>query len=114
MKKGSHDYMEKCPYCDQYMTSEQAESHVCDVPLRGIAQIPIMYLAEVKKENGDVTFHARGYDGILYRLCKTKHPMKSIRRLFTGDESDADFTEPVSTLALKARFKNGLSAEKKG
>jgi len=82
MKK-SHDYIEKCPYCSQFLTAEQAESHVCDVPLKGITQIPIMYLSEVKEENGDVIFLARGYDGILYRLCKTKRPMKSIRRKFT-------------------------------
>jgi len=97
MKKGSHDYMEKCPYCGQYLTAEQAKSHVCDVRLRGITQIPIMYLSEIKEENGDVMFLAGGYDGILYRLCKTKHPMKSIRRKFTGREYDADLTEPVKT-----------------
>jgi hypothetical protein len=80
--------LDRCPYCKKFMTSEQAENHICNSPLVDVKEISVLYFS--KNSNASV-IRARGLDGILYVLRKQKLP---IRRKNTDYQSDTEETEP--------------------
>jgi hypothetical protein len=89
------DYMEKCPYCNQYYLPIQKKDHFCDAPLIDVKEIPVIFSYDVSEDNGDKVTVARGYDGILYRLIRCKNPLidESLQRKRT----DKDFTVPCES-----------------
>ena len=97
MNRHFDDYLERCPYCKRFMTPEQAKDHICNSPLIDVKEIAIIYHFETCDKNGDTLIIARGLDGVLYKLHQCKNLVRGtdvIRRKFTGDESDNNFTEP--------------------
>jgi hypothetical protein len=87
-----NDYMERCPYCKQYLLASQIKQHVCNAPLIDVREIPVLFSYETSDINGERVIIARGYDGVLYRLVKTKNPLN--RRKVTDSGTDEDVPVP--------------------
>jgi hypothetical protein len=57
----------KCSRCGQIVSSEFFDKHECEIPIKGVKSIPVVYFYEDEnKQNKSVT--GRGLDGILYRF----------------------------------------------
>jgi hypothetical protein len=70
-----HDYIERCPFCQKFMTAKQVKTHQCDAhPFSSVKEIPVLYYYEVPEGNEKVII-AHGYDGIMYRLIECKNPL---------------------------------------
>ena len=96
MAEKPDDYMEKCPYCHDFLLPIQRKDHFCNAPLLDVKEIPVIFSYITTEENGDKVVIARGYDGILYRLVRCDNPLN--RRNVTGSGTVGEV--PVPTVAL--------------
>jgi hypothetical protein len=91
-----HDYMERCPFCREYLLYNQIKNHVCKTPLITVKEIPVVFSYNTTDDNGYKVTIARGFDGILYRLLRCKNPIADEKKhLF---RTDGDVTEPSTSL----------------
>ena len=98
-----NDYMERCPYCKKYLLANQIEQHVCDAPLQDVREIPILFDYETSNGDGERIIVARGYDGVLYRLVKTKNPFS--RRKVTDSDNSQEGNRTRNKILLPLRLK---------
>ena len=97
-----NDYMEKCPWCHQFVLSSQIEQHICDAPLIDVKEIPVLFSYITTDRKGNKVTIARGYDGVLYRLVKSKNPLSDDWKHLL--DSDGEVTVPIPAL-----YKGGYS-----
>jgi hypothetical protein len=94
----------RCSHCKQFFSSEDFESHECNLPLiNGAKEISVLYVREDNRGENK-TIVARGTDGILYALVvesrKAIPIVSPIRRNFTATKSDKDFTESIIAMLI--------------
>jgi hypothetical protein len=90
----------KCSHCQQILSSDNFENHECDLPLRDIKRIEVVYFHDGSYKNKKLVT-GWGTDGTLYTFEVV--PRKPIPIMLPlSDEisqpkpSDEDFTEPIS------------------
>lgn len=92
-----HDYMERCPYCKEYLLAKQVSSHKCNTSLNDVKEIPVVFFYEAESGKGASLIVAMGFDGVLYRLVKCKNPLSDDWK--HSDESNGEVTEPVEEVS---------------
>ena len=90
------DYMERCPYCKKYLLETQVANHKCEVPLRTVQEIPVVFSYETTSQKGLSVVIALGFDGILYRLVTCKNPLADDWK--QGDGTDDKVPVPVQAI----------------
>jgi hypothetical protein len=104
MKNMPHDYIERCPYCKEYLLANQVSKHKCNTPINSVKEIPVLFFYEGKTSKGVSLIVAMGFDGVLYRLIKCKNPLTySASDGFSQRKpSDEDFTKPLGSDSVLA------------
>lgn len=93
----------KCSHCRKILSSEDFESHKCEMPLVGVKNILVADCLDTSCK-GKQIMTAWGVDGILYTFeVVPRHP---IPIMISSDESlqlkksDKDLTEPLSAILI--------------
>jgi len=89
------DFLERCPFCKEYLLSWQVKEHKCNQPIRTVKEIPVIFSYETSKMGHSIII-AMGFDGVLYRLVTTKNRLTD--EFLQRKRTDEDLTEPKNTL----------------
>jgi len=99
----SNPLIVKCSHCHQIFSTEKFESHKCDLPLKKVKQIPVVYYRDDSYDDKKI-MTGWGIDGTLYSFVVEKRKpiplIEPIRRIFTERKSDKDFTEPGDNVLI--------------
>ena len=97
----AHDYIDRCPFCKKYMTTEQMDKHECEgTGFSGIKEIPVSNIYDLTEGKRKVII-AHGYDGIMYRLVETTNP-------FGKNPSDGSYHESLNRRKVTRTKRNYL------
>ncbi len=84
----------KCSVCCKVLIREEADSHVCDPPLKGVKTLVIAWYWIGNNEHGLECIHAYGVNGIAYRLMVKEQKLiplsdEMLHRYKTEDSGDS-------------------------
>jgi hypothetical protein len=96
-KPEKHDFIERCPYCQKFMTTQQLKKHKCEgTEFSGMKEIPVRHIYGLTEDEGKVII-AHGYDGIMYSLFETTIP-------FSGSSYDGSYHEGQNRRKVNRTF----------
>jgi hypothetical protein len=105
----SHDNIERCPICKEYLLHNQIKNHKCPNQFKGVKEIPVYFFYQTSDGDENKAVIAKGIDGILYKFVKCRNPNLSkilsnkyfnkTDESYHEDRKDDKLTEPKKATA---------------